>query len=177
MPSQPKRSAIRRRNPISPRTAIAENIAAGMSPKEARHAAMRAFDNPTFFKEETRNTWAGLRTGLLGRQLWVLPAMRSVPRSTTRWIMTNRPLSICRSNKPLPPAAADGGAGNPMGLSALLQGEVAIPMFLYTTSKQCSTRLRIPTSSRAPRKSVSCGVRGITNANCFAACGICAREF
>ena len=36
---------------------IAENIAAGMSPKEARYAASRTFGNPTFLKEETRDTW------------------------------------------------------------------------------------------------------------------------
>jgi predicted permease len=36
---------------------IAENIAAGMSPEEARYAAMRAFGNPTLLKEETRDTW------------------------------------------------------------------------------------------------------------------------
>ncbi|PYT80541.1 MAG: peptide ABC transporter permease [Acidobacteria bacterium] len=36
---------------------IAENLAAGMSPKEAHHAAMRTFGNPTFLKEEARNTW------------------------------------------------------------------------------------------------------------------------
>jgi hypothetical protein len=35
----------------------AENIAAGMSPQEARCAAMRTFGNPTFLKEETRDTW------------------------------------------------------------------------------------------------------------------------
>jgi len=35
---------------------IAENLAAGMSPKEAHHAAMRTFGNPTFLKEEARNT-------------------------------------------------------------------------------------------------------------------------
>jgi predicted permease len=34
-----------------------ENIAAGMSPDEARHAAMRRFGNSTLFKEETRATW------------------------------------------------------------------------------------------------------------------------
>lgn len=39
---------------------IAENIAAGMSPQEARYAAMRAFGNPTFLKEETRSTWGWL---------------------------------------------------------------------------------------------------------------------
>jgi hypothetical protein len=36
---------------------IAENLAAGMSPQEAHYAAMRAFGNPTFLKEETRDTW------------------------------------------------------------------------------------------------------------------------
>jgi predicted permease len=36
---------------------IAENLTAGMSPQEARYAAMRAFGNLTFLKEETRDTW------------------------------------------------------------------------------------------------------------------------
>ncbi|HEY6946130.1 MAG TPA: ABC transporter permease [Candidatus Acidoferrum sp.] len=36
---------------------IAENLASGMNPHEARHLAMRAFGNPTFLKEETRDTW------------------------------------------------------------------------------------------------------------------------
>ena len=36
---------------------IAENIASGMSSEEARYAAARAFGNPTFLKEETRDTW------------------------------------------------------------------------------------------------------------------------
>src|SRR5437868_10346039 len=36
---------------------IAENIAAGMSREEARYAAMRTFGNPTYLKEETRDTW------------------------------------------------------------------------------------------------------------------------
>src|SRR5215471_1352633 len=36
---------------------IAENIAAGMGPEGARHAAMRTFGNPTFLKEATRDTW------------------------------------------------------------------------------------------------------------------------
>src|SRR6201984_1931923 len=36
---------------------IAENLAAGMKPREARYAAMRAFGNPTFLKQETRDTW------------------------------------------------------------------------------------------------------------------------
>ena len=36
---------------------IAENVAAGMAPKEARYVAMRAFGNTTYLKEETRDTW------------------------------------------------------------------------------------------------------------------------
>lgn len=36
---------------------IAENLAAGMSPEEARYAARRTFGNPTVLKEETRDTW------------------------------------------------------------------------------------------------------------------------
>ena len=39
---------------------IAENIAAGMSPREARYAAMRTFGNPTFLKEQTREAWGWL---------------------------------------------------------------------------------------------------------------------
>src|SRR5580698_1975521 len=37
---------------------IAENIAAGMSPEEARHAAMRSFGNPTALRDEARSTWS-----------------------------------------------------------------------------------------------------------------------
>ena len=36
---------------------IAENVAAGMSREEARHAAMRTFGNSTILKEQTRDTW------------------------------------------------------------------------------------------------------------------------
>ena len=39
---------------------IAENLAAGMTLAEARRAAMRTFGNPTFLKEETRDTWGWL---------------------------------------------------------------------------------------------------------------------
>ena len=37
---------------------IAEKIAAGMSPDEARYAARRAFGNPTLLREQTRETWS-----------------------------------------------------------------------------------------------------------------------
>jgi predicted permease len=36
---------------------ITENIAAGMSPEKARHAAMRTFGNVTLVQEDTRRTW------------------------------------------------------------------------------------------------------------------------
>lgn len=36
---------------------IAENLVAGMSEEEARHAAMRSFGNPTALRDQTRNTW------------------------------------------------------------------------------------------------------------------------
>ncbi|HEY1897548.1 MAG TPA: ABC transporter permease, partial [Terracidiphilus sp.] len=36
---------------------IAENLAAGMSPDEARHAAMRAFGNPALLRDQARATW------------------------------------------------------------------------------------------------------------------------
>lgn len=37
---------------------MVENIAAGMTPDEARHAAMRMFGNPGYLKEETRESWS-----------------------------------------------------------------------------------------------------------------------
>ncbi|WP_254062176.1 ABC transporter permease [Acidobacterium sp. S8] len=37
---------------------IAENVAAGMSAEEARHAALRIFGNPTLLREQARETWS-----------------------------------------------------------------------------------------------------------------------
>src|SRR5437773_8894657 len=48
---------------------IAENIAAGMSWEEARHAALRAFGNPTFLKGETRDTWGWIWLEQVGQDL------------------------------------------------------------------------------------------------------------
>ncbi|HEX8838497.1 MAG TPA: ABC transporter permease [Candidatus Acidoferrum sp.] len=48
---------------------IAENLAAGMSPQEARHAAMRTFGNATMLKEETRDTWGWLWLGQISQDL------------------------------------------------------------------------------------------------------------
>lgn len=38
---------------------IGENISVGMSPEEARIAALRTFGNPALLRDQTRNTWAG----------------------------------------------------------------------------------------------------------------------
>lgn len=37
---------------------VAENVARGMSPDEARFAALRLFGNPTLLREQTRSTWS-----------------------------------------------------------------------------------------------------------------------
>lgn len=47
----------------------AENVAAGMSPAEARDAAVRAFGNPTLLGEEARETWNWTRLELALRDL------------------------------------------------------------------------------------------------------------
>src|ERR1700756_572420 len=36
---------------------VGENLAAGMSPEEARYAAMRAFGNPALVRDQARATW------------------------------------------------------------------------------------------------------------------------
>lgn len=47
----------------------AENIAAGMSPEEARHAALRAFGNPMLLREQARENWSWNRMESLLRDL------------------------------------------------------------------------------------------------------------
>jgi predicted permease len=48
---------------------VAENIAAGMSPSEARHAAIHRFGNVTFLNEETRQTWGLVWLEQIGQDL------------------------------------------------------------------------------------------------------------
>src|SRR5215471_12520169 len=48
---------------------IAENLAAGMNPHEARYAAMRTFGNPSFLKEETRDAWGWIWLEQIARDL------------------------------------------------------------------------------------------------------------
>ncbi len=47
----------------------AENIAAGMSPQEARYAALRTFGNPALLREEARATWSWAALDSLSRDL------------------------------------------------------------------------------------------------------------
>jgi len=59
---------------------ISENIAAGMSPEEARYAAMSTFGNPTVLKEETRSTWGWTRLEQLGQDFrYGLRVLRKSP--------------------------------------------------------------------------------------------------
>ncbi|HEX3941994.1 MAG TPA: ABC transporter permease [Acidobacteriaceae bacterium] len=48
---------------------IAENVAASMSAKEARHAAMRALGNPTLLRDQARENWSWTWLELLLRDL------------------------------------------------------------------------------------------------------------
>jgi predicted permease len=48
---------------------IAENIAAGMTPDEARQAAMRSFGNATYLKEETSEKWTWMWLEIFFRDL------------------------------------------------------------------------------------------------------------
>ena len=62
---------------------IAENIAAGMNPQEARYAAMRTFGNPTFLKEETRDTWGWIALEGIGKDFrYALRSLRGSPLFT-----------------------------------------------------------------------------------------------
>src|ERR1700759_3811694 len=58
---------------------VAENIAAGMSADEARHAALREFGNPAALRDQARETWSwtGVESVLRDVRIGIRTLMRT----------------------------------------------------------------------------------------------------
>jgi predicted permease len=68
---------------------IAENLAAGMNPQEARYTAMRTFGNPTFLKEETRDTWGWIWLEQVGDDIrYAFRQLSKTPGFTATAVLT-----------------------------------------------------------------------------------------
>src|SRR5580704_8480987 len=68
---------------------IAENVAAGMSEKEARFAAVRMFGNSTALKEETRDTWGWVTLEQIAQDLrYGVRSLRKSPLFTAVAVST-----------------------------------------------------------------------------------------
>ena len=68
---------------------IAENVAAGMSEKEARLAAVRTFGNTTALKEETRDTWGWITLEQIAQDLrYGFRSLRKSPLFTVVAVLT-----------------------------------------------------------------------------------------
>jgi predicted permease len=68
---------------------ISENVAAGMNPQDARHAATRLFGNPTSLKETTRETWGWVWWEQIAQDVrYGFRSLRKSPLFTTIAILT-----------------------------------------------------------------------------------------
>jgi putative ABC transport system permease protein len=68
---------------------ITENVAAGMSPEEARLAALREFGDTANYREECRDTWSpALITGLVGDFTFAFRSLRRSPGFTAVAVAT-----------------------------------------------------------------------------------------
>ena len=72
---------------------IAENLAAGMSPEEARHAALRAFGNPTALRDQTRETWGWNGAESMLREVRI--AMRTLGRTPGFALIAIGVMALC----------------------------------------------------------------------------------
>src|SRR5207248_10305731 len=74
---------------------IAENIAQGMSPEEARYAARRAFGNPTLLREQARETWNWntIETALQNMRISIRTLARTPALALVRLLVTA--IDIC----------------------------------------------------------------------------------
>ena len=90
---------------------VAENVAGGMEPEEARFAALRLFGNPTLLDEEARSSWSwnwleafwrDIRYGM--RTLWRAPGFAHDGNS--RYGAGNRSDDLFVHHRPLCAVAA-----------------------------------------------------------------------
>ena len=84
VPPQPKCSAIRRRNPIPPRTADLREHRSRH--EEAHYAAMRTFGNPTFFKQDGFAALLSCRALSSPTTCRFIPALSGLPVTRARII-------------------------------------------------------------------------------------------